>query len=204
MDAIKGFLFYPVYAVATYLRFVAGVSLVLVPSLFRIIFKGPKSLKKFTALFEFLSAYPLGVHVFSGIVCYFAPYTASIGSTVRELVPGKCIVTMPDLPWLQNPFNSLHAIALSNLGEFASGTCMLSAMQHAPKGDRYKGIVKSISTEYFKKARGTIRAEGVASIEGIVENCDKEVHAYLYDETDTLVAKVTVTWSIKVQLKKNK
>src|SRR5207302_9703813 len=55
---------------------------------------------------------------------------------------------------LEQHLGSIHAIALMNLAEFASGAAMTTAL---PPG--YRGIVTKMSIEYFKKARGTVTAE---------------------------------------------
>lgn len=52
-------------------------------------------------------------------------YMVSFLRQVSTLTQEECTVHMSDLPWLRNPFNSVHAIALTNLGELASGLVSL-------------------------------------------------------------------------------
>ncbi len=80
-----------------------------------------------------------------------APYSSSISARILKLTKEESVVAISDLPWLRNPFNSVHAIALANLAELASGLGVMTAMQHA-KGVR--GIVtrsapSSVSRAYL-------------------------------------------------------
>lgn len=79
-----------------------------------------------------------GTHVLAFYVGLVAPYSSSISPCIIKLTKEECVVSIEDRPWLRNPFNSVHAIALANLAELASGLGVLTAMQHA-KGVR--GIV---------------------------------------------------------------
>eukprot|EP00602_Paraphysomonas_sp_CaronLab_P007729 CAMPEP_0185027894 /NCGR_PEP_ID=MMETSP1103-20130426/13178_1 /TAXON_ID=36769 /ORGANISM="Paraphysomonas bandaiensis, Strain Caron Lab Isolate" /LENGTH=112 /DNA_ID=CAMNT_0027562065 /DNA_START=280 /DNA_END=618 /DNA_ORIENTATION=+ len=103
---------------------------------------------------------------------------------------------MDDLPWLRNPFGSVHAVALTNLGELTSGLCLVSAMQHI-KGLR--GIPVRIDTEYFKKARGRLTATTVLSLKELKDSPGGNfiVVAYVIDSSGVEVAKCSVTWSLK-------
>jgi hypothetical protein len=113
-------------------------------------------------------------------------------------------VTIEDRPWLRNPFGSVHAIALANLGELTSGLCLITAMQHLP----LKGIPVRIDTVYHRKARGTITGECSISLKALSEvksAAEIVVETILSDAQGVTVAKTSVTWSLKeVVSKKNK
>ena len=78
---------------------------------------------------------------------------ASTSPRVRELRPGFCRVEMTERRGLQNPFNSLHAVALTNVGELASGLVLMDVLQK----QKLRGIVTKLETEYFRKAKGARR-----------------------------------------------
>ena len=56
--------------------------------------------------------------------CYYH-YIGSIYGRVLLLTRNECQIQLPDYPWLRNPYSSLHAAALTNLGEFTSGMIIL-------------------------------------------------------------------------------
>lgn len=161
MDAVESFCLWPVVTVLAYVRFSLGCCIVLPVAILRLLTRGSRSLVKFVDIFDFLQPYPLGRYVFSGIVGYFTPYTASIYPLVTHFSATECTAQIYNYPWLRNPFHSVHAVALMNLGEFVSGVCMMAQMQSNP---RYRGIPLKMETEYYKKARGTLTAKGTASL----------------------------------------
>lgn len=61
-------------------------------------------------------ASPLGHYAFAGLVHLAAPYTASVDPLLTYMDDRKAIGHITERPWLQNPFNSVHAVALTNLG----------------------------------------------------------------------------------------
>ena len=185
MDAVIAALLWPFVTVFQYLRFVLG-TLIALPFL---IATRPK---RHFDLVSVLAPLPLGIYVFSGIIGFYAPYSATIAATVLELNPKKCVVTFGDWPWLRNPFSSVHAVALANAGELSSGLLMVSALQKT----KLRAIPNSISTTYLKKARGTIKAvsEAVTLEEGKTK--DVEVSASLYDSKGVLVAVTKVCWAV--------
>lgn len=207
MDALKTTILWPGYLLKYSLVIIIGYSIAIIPTLLRVLSRGGvKSLRKFTDLFLFLNNLPLGGEVFSSIIYFFAPYSTNIGCTVQDITLKDQIlsstITMEDRPWLRNPFGSIHAIALANLGELTSGLCLTSAMQHIP----LKGIPIKINIEYYKKARGRITGcckIPMATLASITAT-EYTVETILTDSKGVEVAKSFITWSLKVKESKKK
>ncbi len=106
-----------------------------------------------------LSRMPGGRALFSRVLGRMAPYTGSISASVVELLPGRSEVHMQDRPRLRNHLDSLHAVALANLGELAGNIALAFSL---PGDARF--IVSGIEIEYVKKARGTIVAIGECAV----------------------------------------
>lgn len=105
------------------------------------------------ALYQRLSGWPAGRWLFSQLVCLKAPYFSSIAPQIVVLEPGRGIATLRHRRAVTNHIGTVHAIALCNLAEFASGlTCDVSI----PPSMRW--IPKGMTVEYLKKAAGTMRA----------------------------------------------
>ena len=125
-----------------------------------------------------------------------APYSGSIGAIVRELEPGHAVLTLADRRSVRNHLDSVHAIALTNLGELASGLALLADL---PAGSQ--GIVTGIEVEFAKKARGLLTATGAASAPGPVELAAGEVEriatAEIEDSEHEMVAGIRVRWRIR-------
>jgi nitronate monooxygenase len=95
-----------------------------------------------------LAASPIGRVFFNRILARQNPYTAGIGAKVVELRPGYAKFTLKDRKKIRNHLNSIHAVALTNLGEMTSGLALNVGL---PANVRC--IVTQITTEYLKKAR---------------------------------------------------
>lgn len=134
----------------------------------------------------------LGRWVFSRAIGFVVPYSGSVLPDVQHIEPGMCTILLRERRRVRNHLKSIHAIALANVGELASGLAMLSAL---PIGAR--GIVKKIEIEYYKKSRGTLRVEGSALAPGaLTENIEALAIAEIFDESSELVSKLSVTWVI--------
>lgn len=144
-----------------------------------------------------LSNLPGGEWLFSRAVGWVAPYSGTTGAVVRELEPGRCAVELREKRRVRNHLDSIHAVALVNVGELATGLATLTAL---PPGAR--GIIVELNAEYRKKARGLVRAEcrSGAPREGAAQAPDESVEhravARIRDGDDDVVATVTALWRI--------
>lgn len=111
-----------------------------------------------------------GRWLFSRAVGRFAPYTGTIGARIEELEPGRSVVTMRDRKAVRNHLRSVHAVALTNLIELSGSLAIIASMH---PGTRM--IPVRLESEFLKKARGTVMAEGAC--ESIEPGFEGEVQA---------------------------
>lgn len=139
-----------------------------------------------------LQRVPGGQWLFARMLARLVPYSGTIGARVHALEPGRAVLSMEDRRGVRNHLRSVHAIALANLGELASGLAAAAAM---PEGVR--GIPTTITIEYRKKARGVLRAVGTASIPAVADVAYTEVQAVITDASGEEVAVVRVQWELQ-------
>ncbi|MCB9554531.1 MAG: DUF4442 domain-containing protein [Deltaproteobacteria bacterium] len=136
-----------------------------------------------------LSRLPAGKLAFSRLVGRLAPYTGSIGAHVLELSAGYARVELRDRKAVRNHLRSVHAIALANLAEVCSGLALMYSVD-----DHTRGILKGLSIEYLKKARGTLHAVARFDPPAAGSAGDFEVEALLSNADGTVVARARAHW----------
>lgn len=136
-----------------------------------------------------LSPMPGGRWLFSFLVGRTAPYTGTLGARVEELRDGYSRVTLRDRRKVRNHLRSIHAVALLNLAEMASGLGAVYNMDPS-----LRGILTHLEMDYLKKARGTLAAEcHVPDLSG-TERREEELEVDVRDEAGDLVARATARW----------
>lgn len=144
------------------------------------------------ALWHRLHGLPGGKSLFAWGLARQVPYSGSLGARVEHLEPGYCRVSLRDRRKIRNHLNSIHALALANLGELVSGLAMLSQLPPS-----VRGIVTRIDTEYHKKARGTLTAESRPTVAPVTAAREEVIQALIRDASGELVTTVSVTWSLR-------
>jgi acyl-coenzyme A thioesterase PaaI-like protein len=132
---------------------------------------------------ERISSLPGGKWLFSYALGSCVPYSGTLGARVAVLEPGHCVVTLRDRRKVRNHLKSVHAMALANLAELATGLALMNSLP-----DDARGILSGFSIDYLKKARGRLtaqcycdipssNAEHEYTLTGEIRNTDGEVVA---------------------------
>lgn len=128
--------------------------------------------------------------VFARLIRSLIPYTGTVRPRVLELRRGYARVQMQDRRQVRNHLGSIHAVALTNLGEVTSGLALV------PWLDNARGIVVELSTTYRKKARGTLTAEAHCEVPTVAAVMEQETSARIRDADGDVVAVVTARWRL--------
>ena len=137
------------------------------------------------------STRPGGKWLFGRIIKVAIPYTGSVRPNVQEVRPGYARVQLRDRRRVRNHLDSIHAVALANVGEFTGGLAMTATLP-----PDVRSILLKLEVEFLKKARGTITAECQCTVPEVRGPIDHVVHTHLRDEAGTEVARVAATWRL--------
>ncbi len=141
-----------------------------------------------------LAPLPFGRWLFSRFLGRMVPYSGTIGARVEVLEPGHARIRMSDRRAVRNHLRSVHAVALTNMGELTTGLATVTAL---PPG--VKAIVVRLSTEYHAKARGQLVAECRVELPAELNDAEIQATTMIHDGEGTLVATVTALWRTRVE-----
>jgi acyl-coenzyme A thioesterase PaaI-like protein len=139
------------------------------------------------------SRLPAGRWLFSRIFGWSVPYSGSVKAVVERLQPGLCEVTLRDRRRIRNHLDSIHAVALVNLGEMTSGLAMTMTLPPAARG-----IVTEIGAVYLKKARGELTARAQVTVPALGSDpVDTRVTTEITDQAGDVVCRVHTIWRLE-------
>jgi acyl-coenzyme A thioesterase PaaI-like protein len=132
---------------------------------------------------------PFGKAIFSYVVGYLIPYTGSIKPYIMQAKQGFAEVILHDKKSVRNHLNSIHAIALANLGEVTTGIAL-----HFSLNNHARAILTELKVIFLKKARGVIYSRAQINMEEIKKFGEITIKATLSDHTREEIALVYATW----------
>lgn len=138
-----------------------------------------------------LGGKPGGKWLFSKLVGWTVPYSGTLRARVTRLEPGFARIELADRRRVRNHLRSVHAVALVNLGELATGLAFNAGV---PPGGR--AILVALSTSFLKKGRGTLVATSHCEVPSIDGDRDVDVPAEIVDAAGETVARVSARWRV--------
>jgi acyl-coenzyme A thioesterase PaaI-like protein len=97
-----------------------------------------------------------GRWLFTRVVCWRAPYFASIRPLFLQLGDGKVEVRMRKRRSVTNHIGTVHAIAMANLCEIAAGTVMEALLDPS-----LRWIPREMTIRYLSRATTDVVARGI-------------------------------------------
>lgn len=150
---------------------------------------GAGAAQRIRNLWHRLSRVPGGKRLFSWLIGRTAPYTGTMGARVVELRQGYARVELPDRRKVRNHLRSVHAVALLNVAEMASGLGAMFSLD-----PNLRGIITHLEMDYLKKARGTITATCELPELSGTERREEELEVQLTNPAGELVARARAVW----------
>jgi acyl-coenzyme A thioesterase PaaI-like protein len=152
-------------------------------------------INRLKSLINFLQKLPGGYWILSRFIGFAVPYSGTMGANILELQTGSALVSLPDRRKVRNHLNSIHALALGNLGELTANLALITLCP--PHGIF---IVTRMETDYLKKARGELQCTCDIPTDLPWDTVERTAAtATITDLSGDAVCTVTVYWKLGVK-----
>jgi acyl-coenzyme A thioesterase PaaI-like protein len=143
---------------------------------------------------NYWSSVPLiGYWIMSWIMTFVSPYTGSIPLRIISVNETECKTFLYSSWYIKNPFKSIHAAALTNLGEATMGIAILAWCQN----NGYKSIPSRLEVDFLMKARGNLDAICKIDPSKIAKDGGKvTLNTDIFNQKGELVCKVAGIWNV--------
>lgn len=150
------------------------------------------------ALYNKMSALPMGKALFSKALCVKAPYFSSIKPLFVELRRGYSEVKIKKRRSVLNHLGTVHAIAMCNMAELAAGS-----MTDVSVPLSHRWIPKGMDVEYLKKAETDLTAIASGDIPSQWPDAGEFISKVeILDTQGQVVARMAVTMWVSAKKKK--
>jgi acyl-coenzyme A thioesterase PaaI-like protein len=141
---------------------------------------------------DLMRGLPAGRWAFSRLLGFYVPYSGTTGFLVDEIADGRAVVRMQERPGIRNHLDSIHALALANVGELTTGLAVHSSL---PAHGR--AILLGLTVRFVKKARGGVVSTCSVGIPPEAGRHDVEATAEVRDAAGDVVTTVTAVWRVE-------
>ena len=135
--------------------------------------------------------------IFSKVMGKVIPFSDKSRFKIKELRKGYMKVSLPYIKANMNHIKTHHALAMSELGELATGVCLIYSLP-----DNSQVILKKLSTEYLKKGKGELTVEASFDIDKIDKKGDIVFDVDIKNKKDETVAKAQYIWHYRLNFRK--
>ena len=149
-------------------------------------------MRKTLKLYKKAINYPFGKKLFGLGICLNAPYFLSIRPKIIEIESNYVEIKIKKRKAVTNHINTVHAIAMCNMAEFAGGL-----MTEVSVKDKSRWIPSGMTVKYLKKAKTDLTA--ISDGTGIDWSKEGEtlVPVIIKDKNDETVFTAKITMNIK-------
>jgi len=134
---------------------------------------------------------------FSKIMGLVIPFSAKSKFDIEKLKKGYMRVSLPYIKANMNHIKTHHALAMSELGELATGVCLAYSL---PLNSQV--ILKSLNTEYLKKGKGKLIVEAEFNLDEVKDRGDIVFNTEIKNKSNEIVAKAQYIWHYRINFKK--
>lgn len=141
-----------------------------------------------------LKKWPMGLWVFSKIICFKAPYFSTIKPKFTKLELGYGEAVLKKRRSVQNHIGTVHAIAMANLCEYVAGTTIEITLPGT-----HRWIPKSMKINYLAKANSDLIAKTTLDQSSWPSAGSYNVHVDVFDKSGVIVVNADIEMYVSLR-----